>query len=122
MIIGDTILASVPPGGADTRTTSVRTPWIASWGTSAVLSYEITAIGSTGDPAELVARVQTKNTEDADPSTFIATDTTRTATGTYSLPVSNSVMELVRMQFDLTATLCTAFATFRALNPSWQTN
>ena len=115
MIIGQTIVAAI--SGAQT---TVYTPWIASWGNAAIFSYELIAIGGTS--ASFSARVYTKNSDDADPGAAKGTLNTQTAVGTYSITDASSLLELVRVEFVLTAGTGVAQAHFRPLNPAWKTN
>jgi hypothetical protein len=115
MIIGQTIVAAVTGD-----TTTVYTPWIASWGNAAIFPYELMGIGGTS--ASFAVKVYTKNSEDADPGTQKGTTNTQTTAGTYSITDATALLELVRIQVTLTAGTGVAQAHFRVLNPSWKTN
>lgn len=121
MILGHTIVAVDTGAGGST---TVYTPWIAGWGNSGVFAYEIIDIG--GASPSLSAKVFTKNTEAADPGSQKGTTSTKGAAGTYTIDDATGLLELVRMEFTLTATTeegcCTAYVHFRPLNPSWMTN
>lgn len=128
MIIGQTIVAVDLDDGSGNNATTVYTPWIASWGNAAIFSYEIIAI--TGALGSFTVKVYTKNSEEADPGTPKGTASTQSATSitpaTYSITDAIGLLELVRLEFKLTALAteqcCTAQVHFRPLNPSWKTN
>jgi hypothetical protein len=115
MIIGQTIVAAITGS-----TTTVYTPWIASWGNAAIFSYELIAIGGTS--ASFAAKVFTKKSEDVDPGTQKGSTSTQTTPNTYSIADASGLLELVRVEFTLTAGTGVAQAHFRPLNPSWKTN
>jgi hypothetical protein len=122
MIIGQTVSAIDSTGS--TTTTTVYTPWIASWGNTAIFSHEIIAIG--GAVVSFVAKVYTKKSEDPDPGTAKGTPNSQTTVGTYSITDATGLLELVRAEFVLSVRasggVSVGHAHFRALNPSWKTN
>jgi hypothetical protein len=122
MIVGQTI-AAIDSTGSTTITT-VYTPWIATWGNTAIFSHEVIAID--GAVLSFVAKVYTKNTEDADPGTAKGTPNSQTTAGTYSITDATGLLELVRIEFALSVRaiggVSIGFVHFRALNPSWKTN
>jgi hypothetical protein len=125
MIIGQTLVATSKTAGSSS-TTTVYSPWIASWGNSAIFSFEIIAID--GATPSFSVQVYTKNSESADPGTAKGSLNTQSTPGTYSITNATDLLELVRLEVKLTATMdeesgcCTAFCHFRILNPSWKTN
>lgn len=124
MIIGQTIVAVATGADGTSVTTTVYTPWIASWGNAAIFSFEVIALGGN---ATFTAQVQTKNSEDADSAAVNkGTLNSQTAPGTYSIGDASGLLELVRVEIKLIAThasgVRTAHAHFRPLNPAWKTN
>lgn len=121
MIIGQTIVA-VDMGSQET--TTVYSPWIATWGNGAIFPYEILQAGGVIDT--LSVQVFTKNSEQADPGTQAGSTDSQSSPGTYSIDDATDLLELVRLKFILTPNAAndvyTAFVHLRALNPSWKTN
>lgn len=123
MIIGQTIVA-VDLGSQEP--TTVFTPWIASWGNSAIFSYEILQWG--GAAYEFAVEVYTKNSEDVDPGTKKGSTSTATGADTYSITDADGLLELVRLKCVLTPSaaasggIATAYVHLRMLNPSWKPN
>jgi len=101
-------------------------PWFLREGNAATMTVEIIAMsGSVSPTATLTVRVQTKNSEDADPAQGGGL-----ASGTHTLTAnalgvesgrSHSYKELIRFEYAVTGS-AGGWVHFRMLSPAWELN